>query len=295
MIRLGIILLMWLYAPVAAAAVPDARALWERGAYREAFAAAFERANAGDPQAEYILGEAYRLGRSVDPDENQARDWYLRAARQGEVASAAALGEMLLRMRQAREAVPWLTLAASHNHARAMAFLAAIYFTGDGADQDLILATSLMKRAAALGSPEAKMKLALMDDTAAPVDVSSPPSTRAVETPPRAADAVKVVPTLSSAVNQARLDPASRAPRSLTLGLVRYQVGAFRSAANATRACQAIAAHIPEAASNLAVIRTRGYFKVLLLSSKIRGEAMHHRLVQIGWQHFPRYRRLSRA
>jgi len=245
MIRWGIILLMLLHATVAAAAVPDARVLWDRGAYRE--------------------------------------------------ASAAALGEILLRIRQAREAVPWLTLAASHNHARAMAFLAAIYFTGDGADQDLILATSLMKRAAALGSPEAKMKLALMDDTAAPVDVSSPLSSRVLETRPKAADAVKVVPALRNALNQARHEPPPRALRSPALGLIRYQVGAFRSAANATRACQAIAAYLPEAASNLAVIRTRGYFKVLLLSSKSRADVVHHRLVRIGWQHFPRHRRLSRA
>jgi len=80
----------------------------------------------------------------------------MRAARQGDVASAAALGELLVQMRQSRDAVPWLTLAASHDHAHATALLAAIYYTGDGADQDLILATSLMKKAAAEGSPEAR-------------------------------------------------------------------------------------------------------------------------------------------
>ena len=111
MIRLGIILLMWLIATAAPAAVPQAQALWNQGAYRQAVASAFEPASAGDPQAQFLLGEAYRLGRSVDPDDFQARDWYLRAARQGDVASAAALGELLLHMRQSRDAVQWLAAA----------------------------------------------------------------------------------------------------------------------------------------------------------------------------------------
>ena len=173
---------LWLASTTAIAAVPTAQAYWDAGQYRQAFAAAVEPAQAGDPQAEFLLGEAYRLGRSVDQDLIQASDWYARAARQGDVASAAALGELLVGMRRSADAVPWLTLAASHNHARATAFLAAIYYTGDGAQQDLVLATTLMKKAAAEGSPEARAKLAMMDDTATPVDVSSPdPVTRTAE------------------------------------------------------------------------------------------------------------------
>jgi len=173
---------LWLASTTAIAAVPTAQAYWDAGQYRQAFAAAVEPAQAGDPQAEFLLGEAYRLGRSVDQDLIQASDWYARAARQGDVASAAALGELLVGMRRSGDAVPWLTLAASHNHARATAFLAAIYYTGDGAQRDLILATTLMKKAAAEGSPEARAKLAMMDDTATPVDVSSPdPVTRTAE------------------------------------------------------------------------------------------------------------------
>jgi len=287
---------MGLTACASTAAVPGAQALWDKGAYREAFAAAVEPANAGDPQAEYLLGEAYRLGRSVDPDSFQARDWYMRAARQGDVASAAALGELLVQMRQSRDAVPWLTLAASHDHAHATALLAAIYYTGDGADQDLILATSLMKKAAAEGSPEARAKLAMMDDTAPPVDVSplSPPiAARAEAEAPsgrQLASALPAKPTWHEV-------PAARIPRhSGPTSVVRIQVGAFRTAANAHRALTLIAAHTAGMPSSLAIIRSHHFYRLVLFAQGQEcARNARTRLVAIGWQHFSRSGRLNRA
>jgi hypothetical protein len=296
MIRLATLLLIWLMAAAAPAAVPEAQALWDKGAYRQAIASAFEAANAGDPQAQFILGEAYRFGRAVDPDDLQARDWYLRAARQGDVPSAAALGELLLHMRQSRDAVQWLTLAASHNHARATALLAAIYYTGDGAEQDLVLATSLMKKAAALGSPEAKAKLAMMDDTAPPVDVSSP-------LPPPAEQASRGAPS------EVRVAIASRAPLTIQpaplthrtktariQALAAIQVGAFRSAINARRALRLVATQTSGESAELSIIRSRGFYKLLLIANGRQSmSAMRTRLVEMGWQHFVRRAGITRV
>jgi hypothetical protein len=283
-------LLMWLVSATAVAAVPKAQAFWDAGDYRQAFAAASEPANAGDAQAQFILGEAYRLGRSVDQDLLQARDWYMRAARQGDSASAAALGELLLNMRRSTEAVPWLTLAASHNHARATALLAAIYYTGDGADKDLILATSLMKKAAAEGSPEAQAKLALMDDTAPPVDVSTPATSRmelsGVSTNPAP---VFARPALST-IERPAVATVAHPTRAYGRGI---QVGAFRSAANARRAVSLMAAHMSGTHYRTTVLRSQGFFKVLLITEDRRSESLARaRLVRIGWQHFGRRSRL---
>lgn len=297
MIRLGIALLMWLFATAATAAVPKAQALWDNGAYRQAVAAAFEAANAGDPQAQFILGEAYRLGRSVDPDDFQARDWYLRAARQGDVASAAALGELLVHMRQSRDAVQWLTLAASHDHARATALLAAIYYTGDGAEPDLVLATSLMKKAAALGSPEAKARLAMMDDTAAPVDVSSP-EPQSVEQASRGTSSDVRVASVSSDAPKPHFTLIVRTPitlraptRPLTHATVHIQVGAFKSAANAHRALQLVAAQTHELTAQFAIERRHGFYRLLLIADdRESASAARSRLVEIKWQHFVRGR-----
>jgi len=284
-------LLMWLVSATAVAAVPKAQAFWDAGDYRQAFAAAIEPANAGDPQAQFLLGEAYRLGRSVDQDLLQARNWYMRAARQGDSASAAALGELLLNMRRSSEAVPWLTLAASHNHARATALLAAVYYTGDGVDQDLVLATSLMKKAAAEGSPEAKAKLALMDDTAPPVDVSSP-ATSSLELSDASADPLPIVtrPALSAIVRPAFAVSVAPPRHASGLGI---QVGAFRSAANARKAMSLMAAHLPGTHYRTTVLRSRGFFKVLLITEDRRSANLARaQLVRIGWQHFTRRSKL---
>lgn len=298
MVKWALLLLALLSAAACAASVPQAYALWSQGDYRHAVAAAFEPATAGDPKAQFLLGEAYRLGRSVDPDIDQARDWYSRAARQGDVASAAALGELLVHTRHAREAVPWLTLAASHEHARATALLAAIYYTGDGADPDLILATSLMKKAAALGSPEAKAKLAMMDDTAPPVDVSSPQplaeAANIVPTSPAVRDEVVAIespqfPRLtSSAAPGHRVAPVSRSAR--------LQVGAFRTAGNARRAIAALASRMQDVSARYSVVHAGGFYKVLLLLDDRSGaQRASARLTAIGWQHFPRGHRLRRV
>ena len=289
MIRLGIMPLMWLTATAAAASVPEAQALWERGAYRQAVAAAFEPANANDAQAQFILGEAYRLGRSVEPDDNQAREWYLRAARRGDVPSAAALGELLLHMRQSHEAVPWLSLAASHDNPRATALLAAIYFTGDGADQNIVLATSLMKKAAALGSPEARAKLAMMGDAAPPVDVSSSPAQRAVTASQDNSARVRVASAFSDAPVRQVVRRYSPVKRRGILSAVPFQVGAFRSATNARTARQLVAARITGTSSDLMIVRNQGYYKVLVLSDgRAHADSVGVQLTKMGWQHFAR-------
>ena len=280
-------MLMCIVSTTAVAAVPKAQAFWDAGDYRQAFAAAFEPANAGDVQAQFLLGEAYRLGRSVDQDLPQARGWYMRAARQGDSASAAALGELLLNMRRSSEAVPWLTLAASHNHARATALLAAVYYTGDGADKDLILATSLMKKAAAEGSPEAQAKLALMDDTAPPVDVSSP-ATSPIEVTDASTNPAPAAarPVLSTIEHPAFVATVAHPKRAYGRGI---QVGAFRSAANARRAVSLMTAHMSGTHYRTTVLRSRGFFKVLLIADDRGSERLARaRLVRIRWQHFTR-------
>jgi len=292
MIRSVFIVPMLLACAPASAAAPKAQALWDAGDYRHAFAEAFEAANAGDAQAQFLLGEAYRLGRSVDADILQARDWYMRAARLGDVGSAAALGELLLKMGRSSEAIPWLTLAASHNHAHATALLAAIYFTGDGAEKDLILATSLMKKAAAEGSPEARAKLALMDDTASPVDVSSPApitaaASQALALPPRA-----LVPVLRSGMP---IEPATASATPARVSMkytqraheVGMQVGAFRSATNARRALQFVAARLSGTTYRTAIVQSHGFYKVLLnLDGPQSARYANTRLVRVRWQHF---------
>jgi hypothetical protein len=225
-------------------------------------------------------------------------------------------------MRRSGDAISWLTLAASHGHARATAFLAAIYYTGDGTERDLILATTLMRKAAAEGSPEAKAKLAMMDDTAPPVDVSSPePATRSAELTPRtlapAARAVapavaQAAPAMAPAARQASATPVQVALPLPTLSAppaaeaaafvahvhykVRTQVGAFRSAANARHALNLISARMSGTAFEMAIVQHGGFYRVLLISEGQRSATIARaRLVRARWQHFAPHRAVVRV
>ena len=296
MARFITFVLVWLTATMTAAAVPQAQALWDSGQYRQAFAAAFEGATKGDPQGQLLVGEAYELGRSVDPDNFQAREWYFRAARQGYVPAAAALGQLLYRMGQARDAVPWLTLAASHNDPHATALLAAIYATGDGADRDLMLATTLMKKAAAEGSPEASARLAYMDDTAPPIDVSSPSDGRIAEVPPRSAAYVRVASASPIRPVMREGHAASAPDKTRRPHAVQIQVGAFKSVSNARHALILVAARLSAAPSQLAIVRSQGLYKLVLSAiGPARVASVRSRLTQVGWQHFVRPAKLIRV
>jgi hypothetical protein len=279
--------LLWLIAVPASAAMPQAQSLWDKGDYRHAFAEAFEPALAGDPHAQFMLGEAYRLGRSVATDPFIAQDWYLRAAKQGDVSAAAALGRLYLQLHQTRDAIPWLTLAASHDDPRAMATLATLYYNGEGVDRDLPLAYSLMHKAADKGLTEARERLSMMDDVAQPVDVSNPPTALAASQPvlPPAPIPVAVPPTqvalsrpvppmapppapvsipqpVAIAVAQPVgkfirvADPVSASPKRISG--VRVQIGAYKSLRNARRVLAAVASRTGGLAKISPVIIRRG-------------------------------------
>lgn len=299
MARFTLLLLASLSAAASGASVPRASALWDQGDYRAAVASAFEAATEGDPQAQFILGEAYRLGRSVQPDMVQALSWYSRAARQGDLASAAALGELLVHTRQSRDAVPWLTLAASHNDARATALLATIYCTGNGADTDLVLCTSLMKKAAALGSPEAKARLAMMDDTAAPVDVSSPPPAQQAAADVRVPPVVMAKPAITAGSSPSgRLTSLATLPehRNVAIRVSYLQVGAFRNADNARRAIAALRSRMQNAPAQYRVEQAKGFYKVwLIIDGRHATYRASARLAAIRWQYFISGHRLGHA
>ena len=76
-----------------------------------------ERAEGGDPSAQYILGAMYADGRGVPQDDAQAVAWFGSAADQGHVAAQSNLGVMYFNgkgvPRDYVEAHKWLNLAAS--------------------------------------------------------------------------------------------------------------------------------------------------------------------------------------
>ena len=65
--------------------VKDGVDAWSRGEYRKAVEEWRPAAIAGDADAQFNLGQAYKLGRGVPVDMAMAESWYRKAALQGQV------------------------------------------------------------------------------------------------------------------------------------------------------------------------------------------------------------------
>jgi hypothetical protein len=259
------------------AAVPQADALWQQGDYRGAFAQAIEPAIRGDAHAQFMIGEAYRLGRSVDPNFPLAEDWYERAARQGDVGAATELGLLLIGQHLEAAAVPWLTIAARHGEPRALCSLAALYFNGDGVPRDEARAFALMSRAAAAGLPEAQTRLATLRALVSPEVQGQSTALGAAALP--AAQPPHVAQVIKPAEQHAK--PA--AP-------VRIQVGAFRSATAAEQAWSKLTARIEGLQlTGHAVVRAGAVYRLQAqLADDGAARDFCRRLQAAGWQYFTR-------
>lgn len=257
-------------ATAAGAAVPRAQFLWTQGDYRGAFTEAFQPALAGDAQAQFLLGEAYRLGRSVDPNPALAQDWYARAARQGNLAAATELGLGFVRLHQPASALPWLTQAARAGDPRALSTLAALYFNGEGVPPDPVLAYALMTRAAAAGLAEATVRLVTLRAALSPQDQARGEALARgpwpVAVPAAAKQATAAIPAVSG--------PA-----------VRLQVGAFASEARAEAALAAIDGRVPLAGIDHRVTPAGGLFRLeLAFADRAAAQAFARRLGASGWR-----------
>lgn len=277
------LLLLALWPSLAAAAVPAADALWAKGDYRGAFAAAIEPAIRGDAHAQFLIGEAYRLGRSVDPNVPQAEDWYARAARQGNVGAATELGVLLASEHMESAALPWLTLAAQHGDPRALCSLAALYFNGDGVRRDEALAYALMVRASRSGLPEAKARLATLRTL-----LSDDAQNRGEAL---LASAVPDAPAPSSAaVTPTPLAPSAGPASATASPPVRIQVGAFLSAAAAERAWAVLGGRVAGLDQiDHAVVRAGAFYRLQARLPDTRAaDDFCQRLREAGWKHFAR-------
>src|SRR5438270_63136 len=77
-----------LAAPLPAQSVKAGIDAWQKADYSSAIAIWRPLAQAGDADAQFNLGQAYRLGRGVPLDLSVAKIWFERAARSGQVKAS---------------------------------------------------------------------------------------------------------------------------------------------------------------------------------------------------------------
>jgi len=121
-------------------------------------------AEQGDPIAQYELGEVYEFGEGVVQNDEEAFNWYLRAAEQelaeaqNRVGLAYQFGWYVLQ--SYNEAIRWYRLSAEQNYAPAQVYLGAMYLYGFGVEIDLFEVEKWFLRAANNNHPVGQYYLA---------------------------------------------------------------------------------------------------------------------------------------
>lgn len=136
---------------------------WQQGDYAKAIAEWRPLAQSGDPDAQFNLGQAYKLGRGVQPDASTAIDWYRKAAAQGHMRAEDNLGLLLFQQGDRAGAMPYLQRASMRGEPRAQYIVGTTLFNGDTIGKDWVRAYALMTRASASGLPQAATSLEQMD------------------------------------------------------------------------------------------------------------------------------------
>ncbi len=151
-------------AAPAFADVKDGVDAWQAGNYQAAVAEWRPLAIAGDADAQFNLGQAYKLGRGVPTDLTQAEAWYRRAAKQGHLQAEDNLGLVLFTANRREEAMTFITRSAARGEPRAQYVLGTAHFNGDLAAQDWPRAYALTKRASDAGLAIASARLVQLDN-----------------------------------------------------------------------------------------------------------------------------------
>jgi|KBSSwiStaDraftv2_1062776.scaffolds.fasta_scaffold42922_5 TPR repeat protein len=241
-----------LATPVSAQSVKAGIEAWQKSDYTAAVAIWRPLAEKGDADAQFNLGQAYRLGRGVPINLAAAQSWFERAADKGHVDAQTTLGLLLFQNGNHTGGMRWLKVASDQGEPRAMLVYGTALFNGDGVPQDPILGYAFVSRAAAQGLQAAKdtlgqldqimsvedrkkgVALALSKAKASPAPASKSPATKAAKlAPPKPAPSKPAQPVVAAAKPQPK-SPAQPAAVTAT-GSWRIQLGAFsqRSSAEA--------------------------------------------------------------
>jgi len=158
----GVLAVLAMAAPLGAT-VRDGVEAWSRGDYSAAVAEWQGPAEAGDPDAMFNLGQAYRLGRGVPADMERAEQLYRDAALAGHVQAADTYGLMLFQDGRREEALPYVRAAATRGDPRAQYLIGIAHFNGDLLEKDWVRAYAFLTLANGAGLPQAGPAIEQMD------------------------------------------------------------------------------------------------------------------------------------
>lgn len=232
-------------APLSAQSVKAGIDAWQRADYAKAVSIWRPLAESGDADAQFNLGQAYRLGRGTTINLGAAKTWFERAATGGHLDAQTTLGLLLFQNGDQAQGLKWLRRAAEQGEPRALLVYGTALYNGDAVPQDRLLGYAFVSRAAQQGLGPAKETLDQLDGLMAAGDrqkalvlarsipVGSPKSgskaVKSAQTPQPKPATTKATPPKSPPPRVAKPAP------SPATGNWRIQLGAFaqRGAAEA--------------------------------------------------------------
>lgn len=272
---------MLLATLLTAPAAADTRAgveAWQRGDYARAIAEWRPAAVSGDADAQFNLGQAYKLGHGVPVDPAQAEQWYRRAAQQGHQQAEDNLGLLLFQQGQRAQALPFLERSAARGDPRAQLIFGTMLYNGDGVPRDYPRAYALILRSSAQGLPQAAQVQAQMDQYVPAADRQRgvalarqyeaaqqrpqlPPEIADAGTGPHLPPAPTPVPTrappASAPTPRPRViasQPAPPRPMPAAGRGWKVQLGAFRDEANARRLFESLSSRVSALAGSQPIL-----------------------------------------
>ena len=149
--------------PLQAQSVKAGIDAWQRSDYAGAVTIWRPLAEKGDADAEFNLGQAYRLGRGVATNLAAAKTWFERAANQGHLDAETTLGLLLFQNSDQADGLKWLKKAAERGEPRALLVYGTALVNGDSVTQDPVLGYAYVSRASSQGLAPAKETLDQLD------------------------------------------------------------------------------------------------------------------------------------
>ncbi len=149
--------------PSLAGALDDAMAAYRQRDYTTALRLLQPLAQKGDPFAQYTLGFMYAFGQGIRQNNDEALNWYRKAADSDYAAAQYQLGLAYANGKGVPKndtvAATWYRKAANHNFMPAEFLLGVAYAYGKGLTQNDIDAASWYRKAAIQGFAEAQVAL----------------------------------------------------------------------------------------------------------------------------------------
>ena len=127
-----------------------------------------EPALRGDAEAQFRLGQAYRLGKGAEQDLTKAEEMFAKAAAQGHKEAADNYGLLLFHRGEKKQALPYLRTATDRGDARAQYLLGLAYFNADNVERDWPRAYALVNLARKQGLEQATTALQQIDQHITP-------------------------------------------------------------------------------------------------------------------------------